>query len=62
MSSGGIMKINKERTVVYSKVYEGLLAMVPEDIFNAEDCVDFKWGVGKAMAKAIAMAESYDRE
>ena len=47
------MKINKDRTAVYSKVYAGLLAMVPEDIFNAEDCIDFKLGVGKAMAIAI---------
>ena len=47
-SSGVIMKINKDRTAVNSKVYAGLLAMVPEDIFNAEDCVDFKLGVAKA--------------
>ena len=48
MNSGETMEINKDRTAVYSKVYTGLLDIVPEDIFYAEDCVDFKLGVGKA--------------
>ena len=53
MSSGEIMKINKDRTTVYSIMYAGLLAMVPADIFHAEDCVDFKLGVAKARQGSI---------
>ena len=55
-SSGVIMKINKDRIAVYTKVYADQVATVIEDIFNAEDYVDFKLGVGKAMAMVKAEA------
>ena len=53
MSSGEFMNINKDRTDIHNKMCAGLLVTVPEDIFHAEDCVDFKLGVAKARQGSI---------